>query len=178
MFTGPGVDFVPVKHRPYDESHPPPGDAPAEGLDDDLVAVLERAPMWAAWHGHPWIGVEHVLLAILELQRGAVAGIDGLDTDLDRFDRAVAEFYEGPYADARVAIVAERRAAGWRPRRAKDEVEPTFNYAVIGNLQAISAQAVAEGRLATPADFVRFELAEDKDGGIVTMLLTAPPPTR
>ena len=115
VMSGPGFDHEVVKVVPGIHEEPPdprplwatrlaPGARDiASRLPDDVIDLLDRALVLAGWFGHPWVGDEHVALALAE--DGEVLGISS-----ESLRDAVAHFYEGPFADARLAIVRSRAA--------------------------------------------------------------------
>lgn len=103
VMTGPGFDHEVVKVLPnvFDDAPEPQRPqfcAPQGLLGELLTEALTEAHCW----GHTWVGDEH--LGLVLARRGI-----GL-AELPAVESAVARFYEGPYAEARVALVRARRA--------------------------------------------------------------------
>ena len=112
VFTGPGVDYQPVKVtkdlEPFNYETFHPGDL----LSPRLQEVITNARRLSDFHGHTWVGEEHLALAILEREREVAEALSPL-VDGDGLEATMAQFYEGPWATARLALVADRRASGW-----------------------------------------------------------------
>lgn len=104
VMSGPGFDFEVVKVLPKSEPNPPeqPDPRPAAVGDATLVALLDEALTYAKWFGHPWVGDEHLGLAL-----AACRELNGLSEAA--LVEGVASFYEGPFAATRVAIARERQ---------------------------------------------------------------------
>lgn len=82
-------------------------------LDADAQAVVERARRLASLWGHPWIGTDHLDMALLELHPEPSEA--ALGTDLAELSLAKATFHEGRFASERLRMVAERDRTGWQP---------------------------------------------------------------
>lgn len=107
VMSGPGFDHEIVKIQPglAEERHlnnPDPRPATADA-SAGVSTLCDRAAEWGAWFGHPWIGTEHLLMAVAEAE---VAGAP----DLDRVVAEAARFYEGPNTEARIEVVGARRS--------------------------------------------------------------------
>jgi hypothetical protein len=102
VMSGPGFNFEVVKLRPRDEPEPPEQPDPRPDANAGVAQLLDAALNYAGWFGHPWVGEEHLGLALAA--RGELADITEA-----RLAEGVARFYEGPWADARLLIVRARR---------------------------------------------------------------------
>ena len=147
--SGPGFDYQPMKVR---RSGSPLHDVwtpPTVGMTPGLAQALRRAAQVADVLGHPWIGEEQLALALLETspECGTILG-----ASWETLLGAVAAFYEGPDARARVDLVRERLRSGWRPTRLAGERASHVNHALREVLLASLADAAMETRLATVAD--------------------------
>lgn len=151
--SGPGFDYQPVKVRRgdapvhnewtaalYDEWTPPTG-----RLTDGLAAAVRRAAELADVLGHPWIGEEHLALALLEVAPESEAI---LGASWGSLLHAIAEFYEGPDARARVSLVHQRLRSGWRPTALVDGRPAHLNHSLRETLRA----SLAGSQAATVAD--------------------------
>jgi RNA polymerase sigma factor (sigma-70 family) len=105
-------------------------------FDPDAQDVLVLADRIAAAWGQPWLGTEHLDLALLSVVPDAPAA---LGCSLSHLQRALAEFYEGPFADDRLAIVVERLASGWRPRPLEHEEPRQPNPSLAAVLERAAA---------------------------------------
>lgn len=110
VMSGPGFDFeiVKVLPRPDRASLDPPNPRP-DIADPALALIADVAAEHAAWFGHPWVGDEHVLLALAEQRTPGAPAWEDVAT-------RVAEFYEGPNAKARIEAVRARRRGEPFPR--------------------------------------------------------------
>jgi hypothetical protein len=109
VMSGPGFEHAVVKVLPPGLLEEPPDPAPALDAFDPVAADVVRGAIdEAAFHGHPWVGNEHLALALS--QQPDVAAALGREASLDALDTALAHFCEGPWADDRLAIVRTRRA--------------------------------------------------------------------
>ncbi len=101
VMSGPGFEHAVVKVLPGTDLDAPRPAPSFDHLDAEAAAVVSSAVDEAARWGHPWVGDEHLAVTLL-------AGTD----DAHALDRAIAAFYEGPWADRRLEIVGERRRGG------------------------------------------------------------------
>lgn len=118
VMSGPGFKHEVVKVIPGDHQespdqrsawakrylHSPPVEHRA------VTDLLDAAGRMAGYFGHPWVGDEH--LGIVLADAGELPDVSAHD-----LRRAVAQFYEGPWADARLAIVAARESGRPFPRQ-------------------------------------------------------------
>ncbi|HEX7165995.1 MAG TPA: sigma-70 family RNA polymerase sigma factor [Acidimicrobiales bacterium] len=168
VLTGPGFDFVPVKHVVLDAVDVPHTEIDWSRLADETRAAGGRAHDWANWHGHTWVGEEHLCLALLELAPATAAHVPFAgEVDHAWFNRVVAGFYEGPYANRRVAIVDERRASSWSPSRSEGEEPPHLNWSASAVLEGATQRAAAADLLATPDDLMRALVDPSRDHALV-----------
>lgn len=145
--TGPGFDYEVAKAtRGSSEPARNATPLPLERLSPKVADVLGRAQRMADVFGHPWVGTEHLGLALLE---GGRAAAEVLGTSWETLARAVAAFYDGPAADARMALVTERLVTEWQPVALPNDLAPEPNSALC-RLLARSAEAVEAGNLHRP----------------------------
>ncbi|HVE94924.1 MAG TPA: sigma-70 family RNA polymerase sigma factor [Acidimicrobiales bacterium] len=154
VMSGPGFEFGVVKVRPKDEPDPPEQPDPRPGAADDaaLSALLDEALAYAAWFGHPWVGDEHLGLALAA--RDELPGV----TEAALVEGA-ARFYEGPFAVARVAVVRERQ------RGAAFVRQPDANFSWTWSLN----QTLANAASTSPADLAAHLLKKQRS--FVALLL-------
>lgn len=155
VMSGPGFQHEVVKVLPGSPTKPDLTPRPAvsnAGLSD----LLDRAAANATYHGHPWIGCEHLALALAELGRFGTA------LTVDDLDRAIAAFYEGQWADARVEIVRRRRAG--EPFAVVPDTARTWNHALCTTIdeagQAAAVTDVAHLLLTDERSMLRRMLAD------------------
>jgi hypothetical protein len=167
--SGPGFDFQVAKvSRQGRPAHDDVVPVPVERLSVELVGVLAIARRMGAVFGHAWIGTEHLALALAEHSAEAR---QILATSWDVAAEAVASFYEGPYAAARLRLVRKRLAEGWEPTPLPNEVSPTPNWALRSLLDRAGTADDAEGQLeADVIDVARLLVAPaaerpDRPGG-------------
>lgn len=154
--SGPGFDYEVAKVRrgcPQPERETTT--VPLDRLMTDMLAILDRAERMAAVFGHCWVGTEHLGLALVE-QSSQARAIVGVPWDV--LAEAVADFYEGPCAAARIKLVTGRLAAKWEPAPVPSEVAPVANLALKRLLQLSVDAAEAAGRQQTDATLVAREL--------------------
>lgn len=142
--SGPGFDHEVAKIR---RGRPMPGAddlaVPIDRLAPELRAVLQRAQRMGSVFGHCWVGTEHLGLALAEHPSHA-REVVGASWDI--LAAAIAQFYEGPYAAARLDLVTERLAGDWMPPPLPSEVAPAPNWALRQLLQLAVHSAEAARR--------------------------------
>ena len=107
VMTGPGFGHAVVKVMPGRGDERPPRPRPdVTACGPGVAGLLERAADGAAFHGHPWVGDEHLALALAE--RGLLT-FEGVPVQPEEVDEAIARFYDGPWTAARLRVVAARR---------------------------------------------------------------------
>ncbi len=115
VMSGPGFNHEAVKVLPRDEPDPPEQPDPRPLVPAALVEILDDALRYATYFGHPWVGDEHLGLALAARRLLP-------NTTEDALRAGVARFYEGPWADARLGIVRARNAG------APFEQQPEANF--------------------------------------------------
>lgn len=163
VLSGPGFDHRLVKKRvDLDPIEPEarrlhePDDAPA------MTALLEAAGLLAVRNGHTWIGDEH--LAVVLLEAGHVPD-RAVTRDPARLRAAIARFYDGPLADARLRLVARRQADNWRPAAVESAVEPGLSYSLAARLERL-------GPGVTPGAVAADLLTKSDDYSLVATLIS------
>lgn len=167
--SGPGFDYEVAKVRrgsPKPEHDTPV--VPGERLAPEMLELLGRAERMGAVFGHCWVGTEHLGLALVEQSSPAR---DIIGSSWETVAGAVAEFYEGPYATARLALVAERLSGGWEPVPVREEATPVPNWSLRQLFQLSVAAAEAEGRRRAGAVDVAGQLVAPGQWSLVGRLL-------
>jgi hypothetical protein len=119
VMSGPGFNHEVVKVLPsVVDDEPTPELRAFETLPGLLGELLSEALGEAHLFGHVWVGDEH--LAMVLARRGVA-------WDLSALEEAVARFYEGPFAEARLERVRTRRTG---EAFARDPVPKTFTWPV------------------------------------------------
>lgn len=151
VMSGPGFNFDVVKVLPRSEPDPPAFPDPRPGFEDKKIReLLNRALQYAAFFGHPWVGDEHLGLALAE--RGELPGIK-----LPTLEAAIARFYEGPWAPVREAIVQARKAGENFVRQPDDNFD--WNRSINQTVHGASTTAdIATALLTKAPSFIRFLL--------------------
>ena len=153
VMSGPGFDHEVVKVLPRDEVLPPDEPDPRPALPaGELVDTLDDALAFAGYFGHPWVGDEHLGLAVAS--RGALPGITE-----EFLAEAIATFYEGPWAKERLAIVRARRGGTPFVR------QPDTDYAWTRALN----RTIADSASTSLAD-VAASLAQQEHGLVARLL--------
>lgn len=133
VMSGPGFDHQVVKverDKPREEE-PDTLAVPTEGLTPAVLELLKRAYRWSEVFGHTWVGDEHFGLALLE---GSPQAVETIGANGSRLAQAIARFYEGPYAEARLRLVDERLRTNWAPPSVPNEVPAEVNNALATTL--------------------------------------------
>ena len=167
--SGPGFDYEVAKVR-RGEAKPAPDSlrVPRDHMSEATVAVLDRACRMGEVFGHPWVGTEHLGLALVEASAEATEIVGG---SWDVLAEAVAGFYEGPFAEARLALARARLASGWRPTPLLGEVTPVSNWALRRLLLEAADSAVAVGGSRVEPAQVACRLVDPTTWSLVNQLL-------
>lgn len=107
VMSGPGFDHEVVKVMPGRSLDPPDPAPDLSSFQPEVRSLLAAALDEAAFYGHPWIGDEHLALALTRHLDLSI--YVGHEVPLDLLDGAIARFYEGPWADKRLDVVRARR---------------------------------------------------------------------
>lgn len=152
VMSGPGFQHEVVKVLPAKlDDRPVPELRPYEELPGLLGELLREAKQESDYFGHIWVGDEHLGLAL------AARGAPGIPAFED-LEAGIARFYEGPFAEGRIAMVGSRRAGSPFPR---DPVPKTFSYALEQLLEAVGdadvdAEDVARRMMAREHNLLDF----------------------
>jgi len=121
VMSGPGFDHEVVKILPSKhDDEPLPEHRLYEDLPDLLGELLREARQESDYFGHIWVGDEHLGLAL------AARHTPGIPMHAE-LEAGIARFYDGPFAEGRLAMVHERRAGAAFHR---DPVPKTFTWPV------------------------------------------------
>ncbi|HVL81347.1 MAG TPA: Clp protease N-terminal domain-containing protein [Actinomycetota bacterium] len=152
VMTGPGFGHRPVKAE-FMQRTPSP-DLETEDLTPDGRSIVDRAYEVSRDHGHPWVGTEHLVLAIL-LEDPALGERFALPP-VAEVEAGVARFYDGPAWEARLERVAARRE-GRLPRTPSNG--PSWNMALANTVRGAVGLARSSGsRAAGPLHLLVADL--------------------
>lgn len=160
VMEGPGFEFNVVKHRPKVFEENPrllPEQRPYAVLPGLLGELLVAAKEESDAFGHIWVGDEHLALVL------AARGAPGVP-DLATVEEAVARFYDGPLAAARLERVRARRSG---LPYVRDPWPKSFTLPIEQIL------AATEGREPTLEEIVQMASASEHS---TLHRLAAPPP--
>ncbi len=154
VMSGPGFNHEVVKVLPRDEPDPPEQPDPRPHVPAALVEILDDALRCAALFGHPWVGDEHLGLALAA--RGLLPNIaEGT------LSAGVARFYEGRWADARLDLVRQRKAGAAFHQQPEANFSWTWALALtIENAAEPTLESLGTSLVSKEHSLVRMLLAE------------------
>jgi RNA polymerase sigma-70 factor (ECF subfamily) len=135
VMSGPGFNHEVVKVLPRDDPEPPEQPDPRPTAPATVSKLLDEALTYAAYFGHPWVGDEHLGLALAARRELA-------DIDEQRLSDAVAGFYEGPWAEHRLAIVQARKNG--TPFTRQPDANYSWTRALNDTLATADSAAIAD----------------------------------
>lgn len=172
VMSGPGFDHQVVKverNQPREED-PDKLAVPTEGLSPAVVEMLKRAFRWSEVLGHTWVGDDHFGLALLEASPEAV---ETIGADSSTLAQAIARFYEGPHAEARLRLVDERMGTNWAPPSVPNEVPAEVNNALATTLTKAIDQARSNDEELGPHHIAEELITHERPYSLVAWLLKA-----
>jgi RNA polymerase sigma-70 factor (ECF subfamily) len=135
VMSGPGFNHNVVKVLPRHNPEPPEQPDPRPEAPATTSQLLDEALTYASYFGHPWVGDEHLGLALAA--RGELPGITE-----QQLGRAVASFYDGPWSERRLAIAHARKNG--TPFTRQPEMNYSWTYALNGTLAAAASGSITD----------------------------------
>lgn len=170
VMSGPGFDHqvVKVERDKVREEDPEILPVPTEGLSPGVVKMLERAFRWSEVFGHTWVGDEHFGLALLETSPEAV---EIVGANSSRLAAAIARFYEGPHAEARLSLIDERIDKDWVAPQVPNEMLAEVNPSLATTLTKAIDRARFNNEELGFQHLAQELISQERDHSLVAWLL-------
>lgn len=172
VMSGPGFDHqaVKVERDKARDEEPEKLAVPTEGLSPAVAKMLERAFRWSEVFGHTWVGEEHFALALL---KASLEAVEIIGASSSTFAEAIARFYEGPHAGARLRLVDERLRTNWAPPSVPNDMPGEVNNALATTLTKAIDRARSNSEELSPHHIAEELITQERSHSLVAWLLKA-----